>query len=82
MTVKRYYWHAETQTYEDRDCEECMSPAVVSDADYMKAIEALDLLFKEMELSGNLGSKDYGWPKAISAAREVLDSALQREGVK
>ena len=39
--VKRYYWHAETQTYEDRDAEECMSPAVVADADYMKLIQAL-----------------------------------------
>jgi hypothetical protein len=80
MTVKRYYWHAETQTYEDRDAEECMSPAVVSDSDYMAAIEALGLLFKEMELSGNLGSKDYGWPKAITAARAVLDYALSDAG--
>lgn len=39
--VKRYYWHTETQTYEDRDAEECISPAVVADSDYMKLVAAL-----------------------------------------
>lgn len=39
--VKRYYWHHETQEYTDRDGDECTSPAVVSDHDYMKLIAAL-----------------------------------------
>jgi hypothetical protein len=46
----------------------------VSKEAYDAAIVALRLLFKEMELSGNIGSKDYGWPKAITAARAILDS--------
>jgi hypothetical protein len=48
--------------------------------DYDAAIAALRLLFKEMELSGNLGSKDYGWPVAIAASRAILDSQSETEG--
>jgi len=49
-------------------------------ADYDAAIDALRLLFKEMELSGNLGSKDYGWPKAITASRAILESQSTSKG--
>jgi hypothetical protein len=48
--------------------------------DYDAVIAALRLLFKEMELSGNLGSKDYGWPKAITASRAILDSQPDNSG--
>jgi hypothetical protein len=41
-------------------------------AENKQLLEALRLLFDEMVLSGNAGSKDYGWPKAITAAREAL----------
>lgn len=47
---------------------------LVKKSAYDAAIDALRLLFKEMELSGNLGSKDYGWPKAITATRAILDA--------
>jgi hypothetical protein len=46
----------------------------VSKEAYDAAIVALRVLSKEMALSGNIGSKDYGWPKAITAARAILDS--------
>lgn len=36
-------------------------------------LEALQLLLREMEDSGNAGSKDYGWPLAISKSREVIE---------
>lgn len=38
-------------------------------------LEALRLLLKEMELSGNAGSKDYGWPVAITKSREAIAKA-------
>lgn len=38
-------------------------------------VEALQLLLKEMELSGNAGSKDYGWPVAITKSRAALAKA-------
>lgn len=41
-------------------------------------LEALKLLYREMELSGNAGSKDYGWPKAILASREAIAKAEGR----
>jgi hypothetical protein len=34
--------------------------------------EALALLLREVELSGNAEAKDYGWPRAVSAARTAL----------
>jgi len=55
---------------------------VVDAADYHEAIKALRLLLAEMELSGNAGSKDYGWPAAVTASRAVIakeDSAAQNE---
>jgi hypothetical protein len=40
---------------------------------YAKKLEdALTLLLKETELSGNGNAKDYGWPKALKAARDAL----------
>ena len=33
---------------------------------------ALRLLFEEVVLSGNGSAKDYGWPKAMAAARTAL----------
>lgn len=42
----------------------------------VKELEAaLQLLLTEMDLSGNAGSKDYGWPKAIAASRAALTKA-------
>jgi hypothetical protein len=38
-------------------------------------LEALRLLFKEMELSGNAGSKQYGWPLAITKSRAAIAKA-------
>lgn len=34
---------------------------------------ALRLLFEECVLSGNASARDYGWPKALSAARAALN---------
>lgn len=39
-------------------------------------LEALQLLLREMEESGNAGSKDYGWPLAISKSREALEKVF------
>lgn len=38
-------------------------------------LDALRLLLKEMELSGNAGSKDYGWPLVITTARAAIAKA-------
>ena len=38
-------------------------------------LEALILLREEMKLSGNAGSKDYGWPKAILATDAAIAKA-------
>lgn len=38
--------------------------------------EALQLLLKEMELSGNAGSKDYGWPVAITKSRAAIAAVM------
>ena len=38
-------------------------------------LEALKLLYREMELSGNLGSKQYGWPEATTKAQAAIAKA-------
>jgi len=38
-------------------------------------LEALILLEAEMVASGNAGSEDYGWPKAIVATRAAIRKA-------
>lgn len=38
-------------------------------------VEALTLLHAEMVASGNAGSEDYGWSKAISATRAAIAKA-------
>jgi hypothetical protein len=38
-------------------------------------LESLKLLYSEMELSGNAGSKDYGWPVAITKSRAAIAKA-------
>jgi hypothetical protein len=61
---------------------------VVSDDEYATAaeiiflrdananlLEALKLLYKEMDLSGNLGSKQYGWPEATTKAQAAIAKA-------
>jgi len=35
--------------------------------------KALDLLLREVELSGNGGARDFGWPKALKASRDAVD---------
>lgn len=35
-------------------------------------LEALNLMTKETELSGNHEAKDFGWPKAYQAARAAI----------
>lgn len=78
--VKRYASRFAAGTESYRDLSECFPDETdrgteyVLASDYNDAIAALRLLYKEMELSGNLGSKDYGWPAAITASRAILDA--------
>lgn len=39
-------------------------------------LEALKLLMTEVEESGNADAKDFGWPKAVKAARAAIDKAV------
>jgi hypothetical protein len=38
-------------------------------------LAALKLLMTETELSGNAGSKDYGWPACVVASRAAIAKA-------
>ena len=55
---------------EDTLDDVCTADSII---DYAKKLEnALTLLLKETELSGNGNATDYGWPNALKAAREAL----------
>src|SRR4029077_16962573 len=45
-------------------------------------LEALKLLYREMELSGNARSKDYGWLRAITKSREAIAKAEGKSHVQ
>jgi hypothetical protein len=38
----------------------------------MELYDALELLMQEIEFSGNGNAKDFGWPKALEAARKAM----------
>lgn len=42
-------------------------------------LHALELLYKEMVLSGNATSKDYGWTPAIAASQEAIRKATGKQ---
>ena len=42
-------------------------------------LASLKLLYREMELSGNLGSKDYGWRPATLASQTAIAKAEGRD---
>jgi hypothetical protein len=54
------------------------SRAETAEAETQRLRMALRLLFEECVLSGMASAKDYGWPKAIAAARAALASNHER----
>lgn len=54
------------------DAEALEARLAAAESSLREAREALRLLLTEVEESGNGNAKDFGWPRALKCAREVL----------